>query len=266
MIVVIDLSNLIWSTFYSSLTMNKIKAESCPSHYTGHLDTFHSKLVRILQDQPCHEYLFAVDRKPLKKYAIYPEYKKSRNRIDFDPKPAILETMAAWGSKIIISEDNEADDAIASYIADNYEHAITVASTDKDLWQLCDLPNIRIYNFQKSSFVTKADLKEAYDLEEYTHIKLHKTLWGDSSDNVPNLLPRKQKILLPILKQTDGTLKDFWKVVEKNKTSLPKDCLALLEKNKEKLETNYQIVRLNFDCKYDIEVVKSQSSEHALES
>lgn len=253
MIVVVDLSNLIWSTFYSSLRSNRIEAETCPITYTGHLDFFHAKLVKILQDQPCNEYLFAIDRKPVNKFKLFPDYKKSRNRIDFDPKPAIMGILGEWNAKILYSDDNEADDVIASFIADHYEQSITVASTDKDLWQLCDLDTVRIYNFQKGSFVSAHDLKEAFDLEHYSHIKLHKALWGDSSDNVPNLVPRHQKSLLPIIKQTDGTLKDFWKHVERQRTSLSEKCLDLLDKNRDKLQINYELVRLNFDCVYKTE-------------
>lgn len=256
MIVVVDLSNLVWSTFYNSLKPNRIEVDKCPIFYQGHLDYFHQRLVRILQDQPCHEYIFALDRKPVKKFRIYSDYKKSRNRIKFDPKPAVMNMLVEWGSKVIYSEDNEADDAIASFVGSNIDKEITIATTDKDLWQLCEIPHVKVYNFQKGKFVTKNELKESFELDDYTHIKLHKALWGDTSDNVPNLAPRLGRTLLPVVKKTDGSLRDFWDKVEDNKSSLTEKCLETLDANKEKIRINYELVRLNFDCDVIFEVAK----------
>jgi len=255
-IVVIDLSNLMWSTFHSSLKFNRTEAETCPKGYTGHVDFFHQKLVKILQDQPCHEYIFAMDRKPVKKFQIFADYKKSRGKIKFDPKPAIMDLLVAWGAKVMYSEDNEADDAIASYIGERIGAAITVASTDKDLWQLLEIPHVKVYNFHKGNFITQVELYEKFDLENFSHIKLHKALWGDTSDNVPNLVPRAQKQLMPLIKKTDGSLRSFWAIFEENKTTLSQKCIATLEANKDKIKINYELVRLNFDCRVIVEAAK----------
>jgi 5'-3' exonuclease len=256
MIVVIDFSNLVWSTFYSSLRINKVEAETCPTHYQGHVDFFHQKLVSILQGQPCHEYFFALDKRPINKYRIFADYKKSRSKISFDPKPAIFDILAGWNCNFLYSEDNEADDVIASFVGSRLEEPITVASSDKDLWQLLEFPNTKVYNFHGNKFVNKVDLMTAYELDDFAHVKMHKTLWGDSSDNVPNLLPRTQKQLLPLIKQSDGSLRDFFRVVDLNKDSLTPKCLQMIDDNRNLLKTNYELVRLNFDC----EVIKDTAS------
>jgi hypothetical protein len=253
MIILIDFSNLVWSSFYSSLRYHKYEPETCPSDYTGHVDCFHQKLVKILQDQPCEDYLFALDNKPKTKFSIFPEYKKSRKRIEFNPKPAILRLLQSWGAKVVQGEYYEADDIIASYVANNLDTDICVATTDKDLWQLLENPRTKIYNFHKNSLVTKRELYEAYGLNDYAHIKLHKTLWGDSGDNVPNLVPRMQKNLLPLIMQTDGTLNDFWKHTAASWDTLSDRCKEILDENRDKLKTNYELVRLNFDCEYIVE-------------
>jgi 5'-3' exonuclease len=241
-----------WASFYASLRAFNVKVEACPATYTGHVDFFHQKLVRILQDAPCHEYYFVMDKKPMNKYRIFPEYKKGRTKIEFDPKPATISSLMEWGAKVIWSEDNEADDCIASYIAENVDKPFCVATTDKDLWQLCDIPSVRVYNFLKGSFVDKDALKEAYDLEEYTHIKLHKALWGDPSDNVPNVAPRLQKSLMPIIKQTDGTLKGLWDKLDSGWDSLNPKAQAVISMNKDKIQLNYELVKLNFDCAFNV--------------
>jgi len=251
-IVLIDLSNLMWASFYASLRAFNVKVETCPKLYTGHVDFFHQKLVRILQDAPCHEYFFVMDKKPMNKYKIFPEYKKGRTKIEFDPKPAIMKSLMEWGAKVVWSEDNEADDAIASFIAESPEKQYCVASTDKDLWQLCDIPTVKVYNFLKGSFVGDIELKESFDLEKYTHIKLHKSLWGDASDNVPNMAPRQQKSLMPLIKQSDGTLVDLWNKLGESWDSLNPKTQAVLSMNKENIQINYELVKLNFDCEYRV--------------
>jgi 5'-3' exonuclease len=167
-----------------------------------------------------------------------------------------MNMLVEWGSKVIYSENNEADDAIASFVASNIDKEMVIATTDKDLWQLCEIPHVKVFNFQKSTFVGKKELKESFELDDYTHIKLHKALWGDVSDNVPNLAPRLGRILLPVVKKTDGSLRDFWEKVEENKNSLTEKCLETLDLNKEKIRINYELVRLNFDCDVIFEIAK----------
>jgi 5'-3' exonuclease len=261
MIILIDFSNLVWSSFYSSLRYHKYEPENCPLDYTGHVDFFHQKLIKILQDQPCEDYLFVVDQKPRLKFSIFPEYKKSRKRIDFNPKPAVLKLLQLWGAKIVKGEYHEADDVIASYVANNLDTDICVASTDKDLWQLLENPKTKVYNFHKNNFVTKRELDEAYGLKDFAHIKLHKTLWGDMGDNVPNLVPRMQKNLLPLIMQTDGTLNNLWQVLEANWSTLSDRCKQILDENKDKLKVNYELVRLNFDCEYCVEIASVPAVE-----
>jgi len=256
MIILIDFSNLVWSAFFSSLKFHKYEPENCPPDYTGHVDFFHQKLIKILQEQPCEDYLFALDDKPKFKYSIFPEYKKSRKRLNFNPKPAVMRLLQAWKAKTLHAQYHEADDVIASYIANNLDVDIAVATTDKDLWQLLENPKTKIYNFHKNIFITKRELDEAYGLKDYAQIKLHKTLWGDAGDNVPNLVPRMQKNLMPYVMQTDGTLNTFWKIADANWANLSERCREILDANRDKLKINYELVRLNFDCEYTLDVAE----------
>lgn len=268
MVILIDFSNLVWSSFYGSLKYFKYTAEDCPKDFTGHIDFFHQKLIKILQSQPCNEYIFVLDCPPKQKFDIYSEYKKSRKRINFNPKPAVFKMLDAWKSTVVYAEGFEADDAIAAYVGNHLDTPITVATTDKDLWPLLEIPTVQIYNFHKDSFVTKQELFKAYGLTEYVQVRLYKTLWGDAGDGVPNLIPRMQKSLMPFVVQTDGTLNNFWTLVNKSWDELSDRCKEILLENKEKLKINYELVRLNFDCEYKkeyyrlpIEVEKEKAEE-----
>ena len=118
------------------------------------------------------------------------------------------------------------------------------------MWPLLEIPTVKIYNFHKNSFVTKQELFKTYGLTQFPQVRLHKTLWGDVGDNVSNLIPRMQKNLMPLIIQTDGTLNDFWDIVNKSWDQLTDRCKEILLENKEKLKINYELVRLNFDCDY----------------
>jgi len=255
MILVVDLSNLIWSTFHSSISAERIKAEEVPKGYINHIYTFQQKLERIMHEQDITpgeriDYVFALDEKPRKKYAIFADYKKGRKRIDFNPRPAIMSLLSSWQSQTISSPDQEADDVIASFVGEHIDEKVVVASTDKDLWQLCENPTTKVFNFHKDAlrYVTSEDLLKSFKLNDFTHIKLHKALWGDSGDGVPNVMPYMKKQLLPLVMQTDGTLEDFDMVIKEYWTGLTERCRDLYTRNKKRIDINYQLVKLNFDC------------------
>ena len=292
MILLIDFSNVVYSSIFSCMASEvpPIKnPEDCPPNYTDYLLTFQQKTEDLLHtifpyDATIREYYFVIDDRPVEKHRLFPEYKAKRKRnggFRFDPKRRAMEMLAHWGAKIIYSEYQEADDAISSYIGSNPDEKFVVATTDKDLWQLCQLDNVRIFNFHNKNkekrYVTSDQLDDAFvdsktnrqALEDaglkfhYSHIALYKTLWGDSSDNIPNLIQRQKKVLLPIIAQTDGTYESFqkkirenwFKVTAKNKPIITDTCKNLLVEFKEQLKLFYQIVNLKYACPVVCEVM-----------
>lgn len=177
---------------------------------------------------------------------LYPQYKMNRN----DIKPAI-KGMADWAKRAGIgsvceSPDNEADDAIATLCKRNPKNSVVI-SADRDMWQLLD-NDVQVYCPIKKRFITYHDVNDSFFGLLPKYIPLFKTCWGDAGDNVPNLLPRMQRQLLPLIKNGDGSFAGFHKSVKQGWHSLSQRCRDLYFAAEDQLEINYQLVKLRTDC------------------
>ena len=212
---------------------------------------FHRKVEVLLQQTGASKYMFALDHKPEAKFAIYPEYKQTRKPMEFNPKPKLLEMIKNWNCYTLEAKGYEADDVIASYVAQYHDdEEIEVASTDKDMWQVLDHPNTKVYNFYSNSFVSTTHVEEAFKISEYKHIKLVKALFGDSGDNVKNVCLRQGVHLLPVIKKSDGSVDDL---IEKIKSeTLPKKCVEVFNDNMDKIRVNYELVKLKYNCRIEM--------------
>jgi len=123
-----------------------------------------------------------------------------------------------------------------------------VFSGDRDLWQLIG-PRTSVFNPIKRDIVTKDDVYQAFQVSP-EQIALHKTLFGDSGDCVPNVMPRMQKQLLPLVRETaTGDFEEFKERVRTSWTKLTPRCRELYETGAAQLETNRQLVYLDAHCK-----------------
>jgi 5'-3' exonuclease len=191
-----------------------------------------------------HNYkvIFVEDRPPRAKNEIYPLYKANRPPKDFDPRPLAKEYLAGKG-QFLWSEDNEADDTIATLVR-RIKCPSVIVSSDKDLWQLLR-PGVRIWSPSSGKFVDEAAILKAFGVTNPEHIPLVKALWGDAGDNVPNAIPRMQKQLLPLVRLSDGTLADMSLRVARNYAGMSPRCRQLYVDGWPQVEVNYQLVKLN---------------------
>lgn len=271
--LLIDFSNLVYVSFFSCAMESKLDTENIPPYYNTHLHTFTRKLEWIHRRHPMHKIIFALDQRPTEKYEIYPEYKKRDKKLicsdgsKFDPREIVLAEIAKRGATVVYAKDREADDAIASFVAQNFYSEIVVVSTDKDLWAILDHKNVRLFNMVKNEYVNKTHLRESFCIKDkhkvltnwikhYSQIKLWKTLWGDSSDNIPNAIPRMKKQLLPFVNASDGTWEDFKKKLDYGQ--LTKKCKELLLKNEEQIKINSKLVDLKYNCDLIVEIYKPE--------
>lgn len=252
MYVLFDFSNFCYLAFHASLRMTGFKPEEVDKDYNFHVDVLGSKLSKmrdfLASAYPNKPYriVFATDRKAKMKFELYPEYKAKRKKMEFNPLKGGEELVRMHGYDIIYAEESEADDVIFSFVHQNPQYKHVVVSTDKDLWLLKDLNNVDIINPLDHTFVGKQHLKKSFDLDEYKYVTLYKALWGDSSDNIPNAVPRMKKQLLPVIAACDGTLDDFYSKL--GEFDLSKRCLDLIEEGKPQVAINYQIVHPINDC------------------
>jgi 5'-3' exonuclease len=197
------------------------------------------------------EWTFVKDGHATRKYEIYPEYKVNRDRTKFDPRwlaegylrQCLISPSAHW----VVNRDFEADDTIASLAVALSEAGqnVVVVSSDKDLWQLLQYPNVKVFSPPSKTWIGKDQIYKAFGLTDPKHIALHKSLWGDSGDNVPNVVPRMQKALIGAIDHSDGTLEDF--LSKARGSDLSKRCEELLWGNLDKVRLNNQLVCLSTD-------------------
>lgn len=249
-VVLFDFSNILHSQVFSSLQGRKI--EELPPGYQDHLYFFQGKIKTIINDltgpHP-KEVWYALDHKAQHKFDIYPEYKANRKKVklNFDPKAPVINWLLTQFCTLCDAPGYEADDVIATLISKFEDHQFTLVTSDKDLWQLLVYPNCKVYNPLNNNFVGAEDLLRVFELDQYYHIRLYKSLWGDSGDNVPNVVPRMKKALLPLIKETNGSLEHFLEVVKSREGELSTRCRELLEQNIEAVKRNYELVRLRFN-------------------
>lgn len=249
-VALIDTSNMIYNALFGALSRCGLKkAEDVDPSFIGHVQQFRDNLDDIIRATHVNKLVFTLDSAPTHKFAIYPDYKGQRKPLAFNPKPAIMDMLNSWNYEKLKFEGYEADDIIASYVAQKFEEEeIVVISTDKDLWQVLDHPNTSIYDFSKQKYIDKTDLEHSFDIKEYSHIKLCKTLWGDSSDNVKNIMPRTQKYMLPFIKKSSD-LESLKKNVNASLDSLSDICKKRWIESQDKIDINYQLVKLNYQLK-----------------
>lgn len=248
--VLIDFSNIAHVCWSRTVTSPGLAIYGPDEIFTSHL----AGKIRSIQKAILNhghrelEFIFVKDQSSQRKLQLFPKYKSNRNHagiidIQFEIGERFLKH-EGFG-KFCYSPANEADDAIATLCKEN--NAIIV-SNDKDFWQLLEHDRIWVINPISKEFTTVSHIRKAFRLDLPIHIPLHKTLWGDAGDAIPNVIPRMQKRLLPILKETDGTLEHFLRCVRRKWSELPDRCKDLLKEGQEQLEINYQLVLLDKNC------------------
>lgn len=209
-------------------------------------------LDRDLRELQVEEYelIFVEDRMPHHKIELFPAY--HHDRPDNSEKKTELKQYAqgnGFNCKFVHSYGNEADDAIASIAERALAHPhlfVVVCTGDHDLWQLIG-DRVGVYDLLQRRIITKNHVTEKFGVEP-NQIALVKSLWGDSSDNVPNVMPRQQKQMLPIVQKSDGSLHDFRVQVSKSWESLNNKCQQMYLEKLQQIETNYALVSLNPNC------------------
>jgi 5'-3' exonuclease len=264
-IVFVDLSNFAHTCFWPAYDAYLADKQKYPysrvlfTNVEGKLGT----IQKDFEDNGVTNYalIFVEDRTSKRKYDLFPGYKAGRGDDDDAEKAAArtwLKTHGMTGVKewckakgyttFCYSENNEADDTIATLVTKVQGSApVIVASSDKDLWQLYDPPNVHIYHMTKGVFLNEEDIaKKFHGLTNPKLIPLDKALWGDTSDSIPNAVPRMQKQLVPLIEKSDGTLESFQNLCAT--TKLTDKCRELLQNGALQVSTNYALAKLDTAC------------------
>lgn len=173
--------------------------------------------IRALKEKfnPCQLYLI-LEGNPKFRFDALPNYKGTRKyNSDFHrQKNKVLELFKLLPIKIIKSEDYECDDVINTLCNSDYLGEIEkiVVSNDSDFLQIIQKNDkIKIYSPAVKNFLSTNDLPYDY--------VCWKSLAGDKSDNIPNLVGKKTAIKLASNKdELDSFLKkdDNQKLFDRN--------------------------------------------------
>ena len=269
--VVVDFSNLVYIAFFAAY---RGKPDQVPKYYTEHVDYFKKCIASYRRWNGMAKFIYALDSRPEEKYRLLPGYKAGRQKLThpdgtrFDATEAIKPNLGY--AITIIAGGYEADDSIASFVAQHFNDEVTVITTDKDIWQISDHPNASVYDPLKKEFIGKHHVRASFcrkdkhkviheHLTEFAQIRLWKSLWGDSGDSVPNVVLRTKNELISIMAASDGSLEDFYDKVAEAKLS-PK-CRQKLKDAEEAILLNDKLVRLNYALDLETSVLNQPEVE-----
>lgn len=246
----LDFSNLAYLSLFAVTRTPEVLEKDFDGHYRVFVQKVQSILQKVYSEGA--EIIFCLDSFPQAKHDIFPQYKQGKNRkkFDLDPKKGLLQALSpVVNFKIAKIKGYEADDLIGSLVKQNQEKNIIVVSSDKDLWVLLQYPNCNIYDINTGDYATHEIYQNKFNLQDYKHLTLYKTLWGDSSDNIPNVMPALQKAMLPVITESDGTLSSFLDIFHRKLEAkeFTKAVIAKYEANEDQLVDNYTIVKLHCD-------------------
>jgi len=184
-LVVIDGANAIFRAFFA--IPNLRASDGSP---TNAVYGFVTMLAKLLRDESPDLVAVAMDppggsfRK-----RIYSEYKANRDATPEDLSsqfPLVREAIAAFRVPVLEVEDFEADDVIATLVAQAPPDVeISIISTDKDLMQLVS-DRVRLVDSVKGRIYTPADVEARFGVPPEQMLDL-RALVGDPSDNIPGV-------------------------------------------------------------------------------
>lgn len=209
------------------------------------------KMQTIEENTGCIPTTFVMvkDSHPKWKYETYPDYKANRDRAKHDPRAEAeaflrqLHPTMSW----VLAPGHEADDAIAALAYfynechEDNRRPVVIVSGDADLFQLLR-PGVKIFRPTTKKFVTVEDIQKKFHGLGPRHIRAAKSLWGDSSDNLPNCAPRQQRQLVPLIQEAEG---DILKMIALTDGRVGETCLVHLRKNIDQIIVNWRLVGLN---------------------
>ncbi len=166
--------------------------------HTGAVYGFLNIMLKCIDDEHA-DYIavaFDLDRKKLKRTALYPEYKGTRKPMPtelLEQVPTMQGVLKAMNIPILTLEGYEADDILGTIAKKSQSEGIdvTIVSGDRDLLQLCD-KNIKVSIPKTSKGRTEVfnyypeDVLKEYQVTPEQFIEV-KALQGDTSDNIPGL-------------------------------------------------------------------------------
>jgi len=278
-VVLVDFSNQVYRSHFATEKDNMMNSDGINvGALLGFCKTLNFSISQANKISATPTLVIAEDSKPKRKRDLYAKYQKDflqlgykqdkkwdnkdptrrisykgnreNKELGYDPLEICHQFMECLPATFIKAENEEADDVIASYIAQNPNKIIHLYSTDKDMWQLLKkFPNLSIFLSGDEQPNAGMCVKH-FKTSDFSHIPLHKTICGDPGDNVKSLFRYPFSKTVEVFWECDGTPENYLKLlVEKygkdhNYTQhfLKFLNIAIL---------NWQLVQLRYDLKLE---------------
>jgi len=140
--------------------------------------------------QASHALAVFDSQNPCWRYKLYPDYKKGRKKMSThlsNELPNIQDAFFNLGVDSLLSEEDEADDLIATLATKMALHGqnVTIVSTDKGFLPLLS-PHIHVYDYFNRRYLDENHVKEKFDIKPTQLIDLW-TLTGDNTNKIPGV-------------------------------------------------------------------------------
>ncbi|MFK7896765.1 MAG: DNA polymerase I [Myxococcota bacterium] len=181
----IDGANAIYRAFFA--IPNLRAPDGTPTNAAYGFVTMLSKVLR--EEQPTHVAVANDPKGGSFRREIYPEYKAGRDKQPEDLTlqfPMVAELCEAFGVKMLEVPNFEADDVIATLVANAPKGAeVGIVSTDKDLMQLVR-PGVELVDSMKGKRVDEEAVVARFGVPPAQLLDM-RALVGDPSDNIPGV-------------------------------------------------------------------------------
>ena len=215
---------------------------------TGALFIVGRVLLKLLREEKPSHFVFIMDGHGKNfRHEIFPAYKANRPAA---PEELVMQIeplqkmVRALGMKVVVSEQCEADDCIASLAAKyGRERPIVIVGVDKDLRQ-CLTPNVVMWDpaSKEEKLVTLDSFRADTGLEPEQWPDVQ-ALIGNTSDNVPGVKGIGEKT-------AEKLFRDFRSLedVRDRMAEVPPTIRKKLEGNEEAMFLYRELTRLHTDC------------------
>lgn len=245
-LLVVDGSNLLFQMFFgmpSRIVNAQGKAIQGVLGFVGAL----LKIIRSIK--PSHIVVIFDGEHENARTALDSEYKANRicyNEIPEEDNPfsqidGVYAALDFIGIKHMETVTCEADDIIAGYaLSYGMEMEVVISSFDSDFFQLItNHVSVLRYRGKNTTIHTVESIMEKFGIEPYQYAD-YKSLTGDASDNIKGADKVGAKTAALLLKEF-GSLENIIVQAEKIKKDSVRESII---RNKEKLKTNYEIIKL----------------------
>ena len=247
-IYVIDISSYVFRAYHALPPLSNSKGE--PTHAVSGVS---SMLFKLLREHEPQRLIVAMDSKERSfRKDLYEDYKANRPPAPPDLKQQMIrvrELVEAWGMAPIEAPGFEADDVIATLVAQARDKGlrVVIVSADKDLLQLVG-PDVVMYDTMRNKVFGPEETREKLGVDP-GQVRDLLALMGDSSDNVPGVPSVGQKTAAKLLEQYGS----FEGVYENLEHITRKALKAKLTEHREDALASRELVTLRTDIAIDPE-------------